>query len=76
MIQPNICNRRRQGVGGAKALGGPAPNSRGGGAAGSAVLDGSVIGSAMLYYSPDTVKSVPHRDRARLTIFRNGPNGK
>ena len=74
MIQPNICSRRRHGVGGAKALGGPAPNSRGG-AGGSAEAD-SVIGAAMLCYSDDTVKPVPQRDRRKLAIISDGTNGK
>ena len=58
MIQPVICSRRRQGVGGAKALGGPAPKSRAGAGSDWGAGRGSVIGPVMLYYSYDTVKIV------------------
>jgi hypothetical protein len=74
-IQPKIWTRRRHGVGGAKALGGPAPNSRGAGDWGAGA-SGSFIGSTMLYYSPDTVKPVPHRDNRKLTTIYRGLKGK
>ena len=74
-IQPKICTLRRQGEGGAKALGGPAPNVRDGSGAGSTGRV-SFIGSLMLCYSHHTVKPVPSRDIGKLALRRHGTNGK
>ncbi|BAV63891.1 hypothetical protein SCLO_1008510 [Sphingobium cloacae] len=73
---PAICNRLFHGVGGAKALGGPAPKGRCASAVESAVGRGSIIGQAMLYCKGDTVKHVPQRDRIALTMIGHGRNGK
>jgi len=72
---PTICTRLRHGVGGANALGGPAPNSRAGWS-GWGAGRGSLIGQVTLYYSVDTVKTVLPRDNLSLTTIVDSRKGK